>query len=488
LLGARLPERPVSAGVRANTLREFETLREFFNSATLTAFGDLPFMLLFLIAIWAVGGPLVLIALAAIPIVIGAGWMTQRALTKLTQEQFKETAQKNAVVVETLVSLEAIKAAGAESWAAAKWEGAVAEHVRTGLEIRHLSNLGMNIVQSSQTVIQVVMIIVGFYMVAAGQITTGALIASTMLAGRVLGPIGQIAMLVSKLHQTKIAFDQLSQIVSAPQERPVGKTFLAKANFEGAIAFEGVSFAYDKDAAPALKDISFDIQPGERVAIIGGIGSGKTTLLKLVQALHQPTGGRVLIDGATVGQYDPALLRANVALLLQDTDLFHGTIRSNIALADPGAPDDMVLAAAYAAGAADWIGRLPQGYETPIRERGAGLSGGQRQSVALARALLRQPRMVLLDEPTSGMDGRSESLVIQRLSAYLKNRTLIVVTHRPAMLELATRVIVLEGGKKLLDGPKASVLEKLRQMSEKPTQSSPPPAQTQKRPVQTRPS
>ena len=473
LLGARLPEKPVSAGVRANTLREFETLREFFNSATLTAFGDLPFIVLFLIAIWAVGGPLVLIALAAIPIVVGAGWLTQRALAKLSQSQFKQTAQKNAVVVETLVSLEAIKAAGAESWAASKWEGAVAEHVRTGLEIRHLSNLGLNIVQSSQSIIQVVMIIIGFYMVAAGQLTTGALVASTMLAGRVLGPIGQIAMLVAKLHQTRIAYDQLSQIISAPQERPDGAKFLSKTAFDGAVAFESVTFAYDKDSSPALQDLSFDIRPGERVAIIGGIGSGKTTLLKLVQALNHPTGGRVLIDGVTAGQIDPAMLRANVGLMLQDTDLFHGTVRSNIALADPGAPDSMVLAAAHAAGALEWIGRLPQGFETPVRERGAGLSGGQRQSVALARALMRQPRVVLLDEPTSGMDGRSEMLVIQRMNAYLAGRTLIVVTHRPAMLELANRIIVLEGGKKLLDGPKAEVLDALRQRMDI---SAPPPA------------
>lgn len=473
LLGAKLPERPVSAGVRANTLREFETLREFFNSATLTAFGDLPFILLFLVAIWAVSGPLVLIALAAIPIVIGAGWLTQRALRRLMQNNFKETAQKNAVVVETLVSLEAIKAAGAESWAAAKWERAVADHIRTGLEIRNLSSIGINIVQSSQTIIQVGMVIVGFYMVADGQITTGALIASTMLVGRVLGPIGQIAMLVSKLHQTRIAFDQLSEIIRAPQERPQGVRFLSKQVFDGAITFEGVSFAYDREAAPALREVSFDIKPGERVAVIGGIGTGKTTLLKLIQALHSPTAGRILIDGVGASQLDPAQLRLHAGLLLQDTDLFHGTIRSNITLADPGAGDDAVLAAARSAGALEWITRLPKGFETPVRERGVGLSGGQRQSVALARTLLRKPKILLLDEPTSDMDGRTEQLVIQRLRNYSAGRTLLVVTHRPALLDLVDRLIVLEGGRKLLDGAKIEVLEALKARSAETPQSKP---------------
>lgn len=469
LLGAKLSEKPVSAGVRANTLREFETLREFFNSATLTTFGDLPFVVLFLIAIAVVGGPLVLIAIVSIPIVVGLAWMTQRRLARMMEAQAKDVAQKNAVVVETLVSLEAIKATGAESWAAGKWEAAVAEHVRTGIDIRRVSNLGVNIVQAAQTLVQVAMIIIGFYMVAQGSITTGALIASTMLVGRVLGPIAQIAMLVTRLHQTRIAFDQLNQVVNAPQERPAGAQFITKATFDGAIAFDKVSFHYDPQSPPALSEIAFAITPGERVAIIGGIGSGKTTLIKLIQGLHSPSRGRVLVDGVAVSQIDPANLRSDVALVLQDCDLFHGTIRSNITIADPGARDAEVMAAASASGALDWIAKLPSGFDTAVRERGAGLSGGQRQSVALARALLKNPRVLLLDEPTSAMDGRSEQQLIKRLQRYLQGKTMVLVTHRPAMLDLATRLIVLEGGRIVLDGPKDKILETLKQTSEKPT-------------------
>lgn len=461
LLGARLPERAVPAGIRANTLREFETLREFFNSVTLTTFGDLPFLVLFLLAIAIVAGPLVFVPLAAIPIVAGIAFLSQRSLARAMQAQFQQTAQKNAVVVETLVGFESIKAAGAESWAASRWEQAVAEHIRTGLKIRHVSNFGVHLIHACQTIIQVLMVIAGFYLVAAGQITSGALIAATMLAGRALAPLGAIAMIISRLHMTRIAFESLSEIVNSPQERPEGSRFLDKTEIQGGVAFEHVGFGYDKLAPPALADVSFSIARGEKVAIVGAIGSGKTTLLRLAQGLHLPSSGKVLIDGIAIGQYDPALLRRNVGLLLQGGELFSGTIRSNITLGDAAASDDAVLKAAHAAGALDWIAKLPAGLDTPVRERGSGLSSGQRQSIALARTLLRKPRIVLLDEPTSDMDGRTELLVIRRLREHLKGRTLIVVTHRPAMLDLVDRIIVIEAGRKVADGPKAQVLAAL---------------------------
>jgi len=462
LLGAKLAERPASAGVRANTLREFETLRDFFNSVTLTAFGDLPFLIIFVAAIWMVAGPLVLIVLGAIPRVICIGLITQGALAKAMQAQFRETAQKNAVAVETLIGFEAIKSLGAESWAAGKWEQAVAEHIRTGIRIRHLSNMGVHTVHLSQTLIQIAMVLAGFYMVGAGQMTAGALIAATMLAGRALVPLGSIAMIISKLHQTRIAYRALSEIVNAPQDRPSGTRFITKAKLDGRIDLENVSFNYEKDGPPALRDLSLSIRPGERVGVIGTIGSGKTTILKLMQGLHSATSGQALIDGVSAQHLDPAFLRSHVGLLLQGGELFHGTIRSNITLADPGASDEAVVRAAHAAGALEWIGRLPNGFDTPVRERGAGLSAGQRQSVALARMLLRAPKVVLLDEPTSDLDGRTEQLVIQRLRGFSKGRTLVVVTHRPALFELVDRLVVIDGGRKVADGPKARVLEDLK--------------------------
>jgi len=468
LLGARLPERQVQAGVHANTLREFETLREFFNSVTLTTFGDLPFLVLFLLAIAIVAGPLVFVPLAAIPVVTAIALLTQRALARAMQASFKQTAQKNAVVVEALVGLETIKASAAESWAASRWEQAVAEHVRTGLGIRHLSNLGIHLIHAAQTIIQVLMIIAGFYLVAAGQITSGALIAATMLAGRALAPLGAVAMIISRLHQTRLAYNSLADIVRAPQERPEGARFLNKPELLGAIALENVSYSYDKLAQPALREVSFSVARGERVGIIGAIGSGKTTLLRLAQGLAMPGAGQVLIDGVAIGHYDPALLRREVGLLLQGSELFSGTIRTNIALGSPMATDEAIMRAAHAAGALDWIARLPTGLDTPVRERGAGLSSGQRQGIALARTLLSAPRVVLLDEPTSDMDSRTEQTVIRRLRDTLKGRTLLVVTHRPAMLDLVDRLIVIEGGRKIADGPKAQVLASLKAGASEP--------------------
>ncbi len=465
LLGARTPNRPVSAGVRANALREFETLREFFNSATLTTFGDLPFLVIFLVMIWVIAGPLAVIPVLAVPLVLFAGWLTQRTLAKASEQSFRETAQKNAIVVETVVGMESVKAAGAESWAATRWEQAVSDHIRSSHQIRRTSTLGVNAIFAIQTLTQITMVIAGFYMVKAGNLTTGGLIAGTMLAGRAMQPLGQIAMLISRLYQTSLAFRAVSEIVELEQERPDGVKLISKHVLGGALACEHLSFRYEQDAPSCLDDVSFAVAPGERIGLIGAIGSGKTTLLKLIHAVHLPASGRVLLDGIPAHQMDPALLRANIGLALQDADLFHGTIRSNIAMAVPGAGDQDVLAAARAAGALEWILRMPKGFDTPVRERGAGLSGGQRQSVALARALFRNPRIVLLDEPTSDMDIAAEQHVVRTLDSFLKGRTLIAISHRPAVLALVERLIVLENGRKILDGPKGEVLSQLKALN-----------------------
>ena len=467
LLGARLNLQPGSTGVRANTLREFETLREFFNSATLAAFGDLPFLLLFVGVIWIVAGPLAFIVLAAIPVVLLCGWLTQRALHRQVLAAFQQTAQKNAVAVESLIGLETIKTTGAESWIAAKWESSVAEHVRTGIAIRQLSNLGQHFVHALQTIVQVIIIVAGFYLVAAGQITMGALIAATILSGRALAPLAQVSMLLARFSQTKLAYQMLSDIVRAPQERVDGHNLITTVNIRGALTFERVDFAYDEVRQPALSEFDLSIAPGERVAFLGGIGSGKTTALKLAQSLYVPQSGRVLVDGIAVTQVEPAMLRDQIGLLLQNAELFHGTIRDNITMGRAGLRDDDVVRVAREAGALPWISKLPHGFDTAISERGSGLSGGQRQSVALARVLIRRPRILLLDEPTSDMDGRTEQQVIEALKTNYRDVTLVVVTHRPALLDLVDRIVVIETGRIIDDGAKADVLARLRDLADK---------------------
>ena len=461
LIGARLEGPVPSAGVRANTMRELDTLREFYNSATLAAFGDLPFVVLFLAVIWLVAGWLVLIPLAVIPLLLAIGWLTQKAIGRLMEASMRQSSIRNAVIVETVSGIETIKAACAESWAATAWEKATAESIRVGNRIRQCTNCGLFTVHALQTLTQVAVVVGGFYLIAAGSMTMGALIAATILTGRVMQPLAQIATLIAKLHQARLAYRLLSEIAQAPQEREAGAALVKNADITGRVEFENVSFRYQKDSPAVLQDVSFTIAPGEKIGLIGGIGTGKSTVLRLLHGLKRPDNGRVLIDRLPVTQYDPAILRSQVALALQHGDLFHGSIRSNITLANPGIEDADLLQAARVAGALDWIVKCPKGFDTPVFERGAGLSGGQRQTILLARALLLRPRILLLDEPTSDLDPATEQIVIERLRTFLEGRTAIIVTHRPAMLTLVDRLIVLDNGRKRLDGPKAAVLSSL---------------------------
>jgi ATP-binding cassette subfamily C protein LapB len=465
VIGAKLQGGAGSTGVRINTLREFETLRDFFTSATLTALGDVPFAILFILIIAIVAGPLVWVPLAMIPLLIVLQLALQKPLARLTAESFRDTAQKNAVLVETLVGIETVKGIGADSWAQSLWDRSVAEHVRVGLRTRFLNALAQNAVGLAQTVAIMALLVYGAILIARGEITGGALIAAMTLIGRAIAPIAQGTMMVGRIHQIRVAWQALAQLANAPQERPAGADFVTPARAPAAIAFEHVTFGYAADAPPALKDVSFTIKAGERVGMIGAIGCGKSTTLKLMLKLHTPISGRVLINGLAAEGVDPDWLRRHTAYLDQQPTLFSGTIRSNLILHRQQASDEDVLRACDQAGALAWINRLPRGFDSRLGERGAGLSSGQRQSLALARALIGAPSLIIMDEPTSDMDGRSESDIVRRLASGLAGRTLILVTHRPALLDLVDRLIVFDNGQVMADGPKAQVLELLTRRS-----------------------
>jgi ATP-binding cassette subfamily C protein LapB len=458
VLGARLAAQGRPVGISTNTLRETETLREFNTSLTLATLGDLPFGLLFVVIMAVLAGPLALVPVIAFPVVLGVVLLIQLPLGRLARQGFERGAVKNAVLVELLSGLETIKALGAEGWAAGRHEGSAAEQLRLGAGIRLCSALGMNVVSLGQAAATIAIVVMGVPMVAGGDITAGALMASVMLLSRAMQPVSQVVALATRLHQIREAKAALKPLIEAPQERPAGAHLIVKPQIEGAIDFEGVTFGYAPDERPVLKDLSFAVAPGERIGILGAIGSGKSTILKLALKLYEPTGGRILIDRIGLAGLDPAALRMDCGYLGQDAALFRGTIRENITMHRAGASDGAVIEAARAAGALDWIARLGRGFDMMLGEGGQGLSGGQKRSLALARALLGMPRLLLLDEPTSEMDGRSEQLVIDRLKPRVAGRTLLIVTHKHATLELVDRVIVLADGQIAMDGPKEQVL------------------------------
>ena len=461
ILDIELAARPKSAGGLANTLREFESLRDFLTSATLTAVIDLPFALFFVAVIALLGGSLALVPLLAMPAVIAVGFAIQMPLTRLVAESFREGAAKHGVLFETLGGIETIKSVGAEGRMRHRWEGAVARNALAGVKARFLSQFALNASAFVQQLAAVAIVVVGAILVGAGTLTVGTLIACVILNGRAIGALAQIASLAVRLNQARTSYGALDEVMTLPVERPVERRFLHRPKLAGAIQFREVTFSYPGQDAPALKNVSFAIRPGERVGLIGRVGSGKSTVQKLVLGLYAPGSGAVLIDGTDLRQIDPVDLRRNIGCAPQDVVLFGGTVRENIALGLPGATDEAIRRAAVIAGVDDFVAQQPTGYDFRIGERGEGLSGGQRQAIAISRALINDPPMVLLDEPTSSMDNAAETQLRARLAEFVRDRTLVLVTHRASLLPLVERVIVLERGQVVADGPKQQVLDAL---------------------------
>jgi ATP-binding cassette, subfamily C, bacterial LapB len=461
LIDIRLDLKRGSTGALTGMMRELETLRDFFASATLTALVDVPFIVITLIFIALVGGPVVWVPLAAIPVVVGAGLLTRPALDRLSIRSMREGLNKQSVLIETVGALEMVKTSGAGAILSKRWSRAIGQHSDSSMRQRLVSTIATTIAASANTICYAGVVVVGVFQIADHKLTTGALVACSILSGRAVQPLAQIAQLLTRLSATRAAYKQIDGMMDMPSEGPRGEA-LRPAMFKGRIEMRGVEFRYPGAAERTLDGLNLTIEPGQRVALVGRIGSGKSTIARLILGLYPPQEGLVMIDGTDVRQLDPTVMRGHIGTALQESVLLSGTVRENIVLDRGHVDDDEMIRAATLSGTHSFIGQIANGYDLVLADRGEGLSGGQRQSISIARAVAGRPSILVFDEPTSAMDAGTEAQLIDRLDKELAGRTFLLITHRPALLRLVERLIVIEGGKVTADGPRDVILRQLQ--------------------------
>lgn len=464
-LSIRMEQRPASAGAFAHQVSQIETVREFFASASLSALSDLPFIVIFVGMCFLIGGPLGWVPALAVPVIIGISAVIQGALRRSMTQQMREMADLHGVLVEAVDGIEDLKSTGARARFLRMYEAASVSASDALLRSRRITALTTNLSMVSQQLITLIMLVWGVYLIDAKVITAGAMIGAVMFATRAVAPLSSVVMLATRYQGAMAAMRNLERVMSQPVDREADRRYVPREDISGQLALRELAFSYPSEGPeppPAvLKSINLSLESGERVAILGRIGSGKSTVLRLLAGLYQPTEGMVEVDGMDLRQIDPDDYRVRVGFLSQDPKLFKGTLRDNVLLdrrtADPGRLGEV----AKLTGLDRVVSAHPKGWEMEVGESGSLLSGGQRQLVALTRCLLTQPRVILMDEPTSSMDAQSEILFLRQLKEAVGACTLVVVTHRPAVLELVERIIVLDAGRIVMDGPKQAVLAAL---------------------------
>lgn len=461
VMGLTMASRPKSVGSFASNLRDFESVRNFLTSSTIAAIIDLPFAIIFLMTVHFIAGPLVFIPLILMIAILLYTFSIKNALQESIESTYAAASVKNGILIESLNVLETLKMLSAGGQAQWKWEEATGEIANKGLKSKILSSSIGTVTSFLVQLDTVIVIIVGVYMIQNMELTMGGLIASIILSSRAIAPMGQVASLVSSFEQTKTAYKAINDIMKLPVERPEGKKFVRREKFMGKIEFKNVTFAYPGTTHNALENISFKIEPGERVGILGRNGSGKTTVEKLILGLYVPISGSVLIDGIDINQIDPVDLRKNIGYVPQDVMLLNGTVRENIVFRAPYVDDETFLRATKLGGVDEFIDTHPLGADLPVMERGDGISGGQRQSIAIARAFLLDSPIILLDEPTNSLDSSSENKIKNLLKANIEGKTTLLVTHKMSLLDLVDRLIVLDHSHILLDGKKENVIAAL---------------------------
>ena len=463
VMGIKMQSKPNSSGSFANQVKGYESLREFFTSASLTTLIDLPFVCLFILFIGYIAGWVALIPCAAIALIIGLGATMHIPLKRAAEKAHGASAQKHAILVEAINGFETIRGLSAAGSFQKRMEDSLGKMAKSEVTSRRYSSLASNFTVFVTQMVSVIIIVVSVYRIQAGEMSMGALIGCTILTGRAMAPIGQVAALLSRLQGSLVSLSGLNDLIKLPQEREEGRDYIRKPDFEPRISFNDVTFSYTPESVPALVNASFKIEPGERVAILGRVGSGKSTLLRLILGFYPSTGGMITINDTDIRQMDPADLRRKLGYIGQDNLLFQGSLKSNVMIGAPWMEEAAMIEAASLSGVERFVSKHPLGYDLQVGERGELLSGGQRQAVNIGRALLNKPSLLVMDEPTSAMDANAERDFISNMERYSKegNRTLILSTHKPSMLKLADRIIVMDQGKIAADGPKTDVMRQL---------------------------
>ncbi|PHO11386.1 type I secretion system permease/ATPase [Malaciobacter halophilus] len=460
LLNIKINAKPASTGQFVSRLQSFESVREFFTSATIAAAVDFPFVIIFIIVIFYIGGPLGYITIATVVISMLVSWYMQRPLKEIIEKSVKEEQIKHTTLIETVTGLEIIKSIRAQNRMRTHWDQSVNKTIHYADKGQFLSQTITFFTAFISQFSNILIVAAGVYLASEGEMTMGAIIAAMILNGRVISPVSQLVGMIIKYDKTMLSLENLDEVMKMPVEKE-NKTYISRPNLSGTIEFKDVQFAYKDQNHQTLKDINLKIKQGERVAVLGKIGSGKSTLLKLIMSLYEPNKGSVLIDSVDIRQIDPVDLRQAIGAVPQEPFLFMGTIKDNITIGEQYVSDEELLRASKVAGLNDFLGKHEAGYDLIVGERGEGLSGGERQAVTLARALISNPNILMLDEPTNSMDRQTEKMFIDRIKNIIEDKTLIVVTHKTSLLQLVDRVIIVEDGKIILDGPKEEVFNKL---------------------------